>query len=157
MSVGTNAFVFAFAKSSSRGSGGSDDGGDKPKTSGNKKGDSGGMPVPCSPAVRVDNKRKDKDNNGGGRLIVPGSPVVTADGDIGNGNNGGGIDYNNEGGSNIKKFDPSKSVFSIGGTSNKVVEYRPGFNETFYNSTLLYCYAVTSGSCYNSSTGQILP
>ena len=67
---------------------------------------------------------------------------------------GGSSVYNNN---NMKKFDPSKSVFSIGGTSNKVVEYRPGFNETFYNSTLPYCYAVTSGSCYDSSSGQIIP
>ena len=146
-----------FAKSSGVDSGGGSDGGDRPKTSGNKKGDGGGMPVPGSPVVRVDNNHKDKDsNNGGGRLIVPGSPVVTADSGNSNGNyGGGGIGYNNEGGNNIKKFDPSKSLFSIGGTSNKIVEYKPGFNETFYNSTLPYCYAVTSGSCYDSSTGQV--
>ncbi len=58
---------------------------------------------------------------------------------------------------NIKKFDPSKSSFRIGGSDGKVVEYRPGFNETFYNSTLPYCFAVQSGSCYDSSTGHIIP
>jgi len=153
--VSSSVVADMFAKSSSGDSGGS--GGDKPKTSGNKKGDDGGMPVPGSPVVRVDNKHKDKDNNnGGGRLVVPGSPVVTADRDNGNGNDGGDIGYNNEGGNNIKKFDPSKSLFSIGGTSNKIVEYKPGFNETFYNSTLPYCYAVTSGSCYDSSTGHVI-
>jgi hypothetical protein len=139
-----------FAKSSGGDGGG---GGDKPKStssdSGDKKADGGGMPVPGSPVVRVDNKHKDKDSNNGGRLIVPGSPVVTAD----SGNGGGGSGYNND----IKKFDPSKSLFSIGGTSNKIIEYKPGFNETFYNSTLPYCYAVTSGSCYDSSTRQVLP
>ena len=143
-----------FAKSSSgdsssnKDSGGGNDGGDKPKTSENNKG-SDDMPVPGSPVVRVDNKHKDN-NNGGGSLVVPGSPVATAD--SGNGNDGGS--YSNDGNSNIKKFDPSKV---IGSTSNKIVEYKPRFNETFYNSTLPYSYAVTSGSCYNSSTGQIIP
>src|SRR5215217_5372762 len=128
--VSSSVVADMFAKSSSGDSGGSG-GGDKPKTSGNKKG-------------------------GGGGIVVPGSPVVTADRDNGNGNDGGDIGYNNEGGNNIKKFDPSKSLFSIGGTSNKIVEYKPGFNETFYNSTLPYCYAVTSGSCYDSSTGHVI-
>ena len=62
--------------------------------------------------------------------------------------------YNN---GNIKKFDTSKSSFRIGGSDGKVVQYRPGFNETFYNSTLPYCFAVQGGSCYNSATGQIIP
>jgi hypothetical protein len=143
--------VNTFAKSSGGDSSGGSDGGDKPKTSGNKKGDGGGMPVPGSPVVRVDNKHKDKDSNNGGRLIVPGSPVVTAD----SGSNDANSGYNND--NNIKKFDPSKSSFRIGGSDGKVVEYRPGFNETFYNSTLPYCFAVQSGSCYDSSTGHIIP
>ncbi len=45
---------------------------------------------------------------------------------------------------------------SSGGSDGKVVEHRPGFNETFYNSTLPYCFAVQSGSCYDSSTGHII-
>ena len=62
--------------------------------------------------------------------------------------------YNND---NIKKFDTSESSFRIGGSDGKVVEYMPGFNETFYNSTLPYCFAVLRGSCYDSSTGQVIP
>ena len=49
------------------------------------------------------------------------------------------------------RFDTSKSSFRIGGSDGKVVQYMPGFNETFYNSTLPYCFAVTSGTCYDSS------
>jgi hypothetical protein len=55
------------------------------------------------------------------------------------------------------RFYTSKSSFRIGGSDGKVVQYMPGFNETFYNSTLPYCFAVTSGSCYDSSTGQVIP
>lgn len=79
-------------------------------------------------------------------LGVPVSPVADSGGD----NTG----YNND---NIKKFDTSKSSFRIGGSDGKVVEYMPGFNETFYNSTLPYCFAVLRGSCYDSSTGQVIP
>ena len=144
-----------FAKSSdgdSGGSGSSSGGGDnKPKTAGHKKDDSGGgMIVPGSPVVSAD--EKDKDSNNGGHLIVPGSPVVAAD----NGNDGGNSGYNNDN-NDIKTFNPSKSSFSIGGSDGKVARYIPGFNETFYNSTLPYCFSVQSGSCYNSATGQITP
>jgi len=152
-----SVFANSFAKSSDGDSGGGDD---KPKTSNHRKGDDGGggMPVPGVPAVRADNKEKNNNkdsNNGGGRLIVPGSPVVTTD--IGNGNDNDGTGntaYNN---GNIKEFDTSKSPFRIGGSDGKVVQYVPGFNETFYNSTLPYCFAVQSGSCYNTATGQIMP
>ena len=53
-------------------------------------------------------------------------------------------------------FLPSIMSFRIDG-SKKIVEYMPGFNDTFYNSTLPYCYAVTSGSCYDNSSGQVIP
>ena len=141
-----------FAKSSDGDGGGSDSdsGADKPRTSGHKKDDGGHLAVPGSPAVLADNKPKHKDKDNGGGLIVPGSPVVTAD----SGSNDANSGYNDN---NIKKFDTSKSAFSIGGSDGKVVEYKPGFNETFYNSTLPYCFAVQSGSCYDSSTGQVIP
>jgi hypothetical protein len=151
----------AFAKSSGGDSGGSDGSGgnsgddsdNKPKTSGHKKGDSdgGGMPVPGVPVVTADNKHKDKERNGaGGRgPPVPGLPVVTSDGNDGDNRDG----YNNR---NIKSFDTSKSSFRISGSGSRIVQYMPGFNETFYNSTLPYCFAVTSGSCYDSSTGQVV-
>ena len=72
------------------------------------------------------------------------------------GDNHDGYDssYNN---GKMKKFDTSKSSFRIGDDHRKIVEYVPGFNETFYNSTLPYCFAVQSGSCYDSSTCQIIP
>ena len=76
---------------------------------------------------------------------------MTAD----SGSNDANSGYNND--NNIKKFDTSKSSFRIDGSDGKVVQYKPGFNETFYNSTLPYCFAVPSGSCYNSATGQITP
>lgn len=79
-------------------------------------------------------------------LGVPVPPAADSGGD----NTG----YNN---GNIKKFDTSKSSFRIGGSDGKVVEYMPGFNETFYNSTLPYCFAILRGSCYDSSTGQVIP
>ena len=122
-----------------------------------KKDDGGGnhLAAPCSPVVVAKNKHKQQKNDGGnGDLAAPGSPVVTADsgnGDDGSSNSGG---YNN---GNIKKFDISKSSFRISGSDGKVVEYGPGFNETFYNSALPYCYAVTSGSCYDSFSGRITP
>jgi hypothetical protein len=151
--VAPNAFA---AKSSDEDSGGSDD---KPKStsdaSGHKtKGDSsnepkhGGLPVPGMPVTGVDrHKDKDEDRDSGGGLPVPGILAhMRTDGDDGS-------EYNNN---NIKKFDTSKSIFRSAGSSHgsKVIEYMPGFNETFYNSTLPYCYAVISGSCYDSSTGQ---
>jgi len=148
-----SVIVNSFAKSSDGDSGnsGGSDNNDKPKISGHKKVDNGGVPVPGLPAPkRVDNKNKDS-NNGGG-LIVPGSPAVTADG---GGSNDGNTGYNND--NNIKTFDTSKSSFRIGGSDGQVVKYKPGFNETFYNSTLPYCYAVTTGTCYDSSTGHIIP
>jgi hypothetical protein len=70
----------------------------------------------------------------------------------GDNHDGDGSNYNND---KLKKFDTSKSSFHIGDGHRKIVEYMPGFNETFYNSTLPYCFAVTSGSCYDSSTGQV--
>ena len=97
----------------------------------------------------------DKDNNNGDGIRHGGIPVLgvpvppAADGDGGD-NNG----YNND---NIKTFDTSKSSFRISGSDGQVVKYKPGFNETFYNSTLPYCYAVTTGTCYDSSTGHIIP
>ena len=57
----------------------------------------------------------------------------------------------------ISKDSIHQSSFRIGGSSGKVIEYKLGFNETFYNSTLPCCFAVTSGSCYDSSTGKIMP
>ncbi|MFL6378127.1 MAG: hypothetical protein ACJ71G_01225 [Nitrososphaeraceae archaeon] len=103
------------------------------------------------PVVTADNKHKDKERNGaGGRgPPVPGLPVVTSDGNDGDNRDG----YNNR---NIKSFDTSKSSFRISGSGSRIVQYMPGFNETFYNSTLPYCFAVTSGSCYDSSTGQVV-
>jgi hypothetical protein len=95
------------------------------------------MPVPGLPLPKgVDNKHKDS-NSGG--LIVPGLPVVRSDGN--DHDDGGGSSYNN---GNIKKFDTSKSSFRISGSGSEIVQYMPGFNETFYNSTLPYCFALQS-------------
>jgi hypothetical protein len=147
-----------FAKSSDGDSGGGSGNDDKPKTSGYKKGDdggSGGMPVPGVPVVRADDKHRDKDSKGGtGGFPVPGVPAVRAGGSDDDNGGSGGV-YNNN---NIKKFDTSKSILrSAGSHGSKIIEYTPGFNETFYNSTLPYCYAVTAGTCYDSSTGHIIP
>ena len=143
-----SVFANTFAKSSSGDSRGND-------KSGHKKDDGGShLAAPGSPVVVAKNKHKEQknDDNTGG-LAAPGSPVAVAD--SGNGNDGGS---NNGGyGGHIKKFDTSKSSFRIGGSNGKVVQYMPGFNETFYNSTLPYCFAVLRGSCYDSSTGQIIP
>jgi hypothetical protein len=150
LSVGANGFAKSSGGDSS--SGGDGGGNDKPKTLEHKKGDDGGgMPVPGVPAVRVDNKHKDKDSNGGGP-IVPGLPAVPFNGD--DNHDDGSSGYNN---GNIKKFDTSKSSFRIGGSNGKVVEYMPGFNETFYNSTLPYCFAVTTGACYDNMNNRVLP
>jgi hypothetical protein len=94
--------------------------------------------------VRSDKKQQDNNNNNDdGGLRPPGVPVIQND------DNGDGS-YNDN---NIKKFDTSKSIFrSAGsGSSSKIIEYMPGFNDTSYNSTLPYCFAVTSGSCYDTN------
>jgi hypothetical protein len=107
------------------------------------------QPAPGVPAALADDKHKDKDSGGhNGGFPVPGLPAPRQADDSSNGG------YDN---GNIKQFDTSKSSFRIGGSNSKVVEFRPGFNETFYNSTLPYCFAVPSGSCYNTATGQIIP
>jgi hypothetical protein len=77
-------------------------------------------------------------------------PAVAA----GDGENGGDSSYNN---ANIKKFDTSKSPLRIAGSNDRMVTFKPGFNETFYNSTLPYCFAVKTGACYDSTTGQVVP
>jgi len=147
--------VNSFAKSSDGDSGnsGGSDSDDKPKTSGPKKGDSGGVPVPGLPAPKmVENKNKERDGSGNGGFPVPGLPAPKQA-------NGGNDDISNSAydNGNVKQFDTSKSSFRIGGSDGQVVKYKPGFNETFYNSTLPYCYAVTTGTCYDSSTGHIIP
>jgi hypothetical protein len=90
-------------------------------------------------------KHKQQNGDGGGLPV----PTVRMDGD----DDGGGYNDNN-----IKKFDTSKSLFhSSGSHSSKIIEYMPGFNDTFYNSTLPYCFAVTSGSCYDTSSNSVIP
>jgi hypothetical protein len=77
----------------------------------------------------------------------PGLPVVT-----GNDND----NYNDNG--ITKKFDTSNSPFSmVGGKGRQIIQYMPGFNETFYNSTLPYCYAVKTGACYDNMNNRIIP
>jgi hypothetical protein len=143
LSVVANAFAKPSGGDGDSG-GGADD--DKPKSashnSGHKKGDSG-LPPPGVPVVRSDKKQHDND----GGLSPPGVPAVRTDGD----DDGGGYSNNN-----IKKFDTSKSLFRSSGTS-KIIQYKPGFNDTFFNSTLPYCYAVTTGSCYDTNTQQVIP
>jgi hypothetical protein len=140
-------FANAFAESS----GGDSGGGDKSKSasdaSGHKTGDSnkskhGGLPVPGILAPRVDkHKQKQSGRDGGSSLPVPGLPAVRTDSDDGG--------YNDN--DNIKKFDTTKSIFrsSDSSHSSKIIEYMPGFNDMFYNSTLPYCFAVTTGACYD--------
>ncbi|HJT48628.1 MAG TPA: hypothetical protein VJ729_10650 [Nitrososphaeraceae archaeon] len=131
-----------------------DGGGDKPKTSAYKEDEGSGnhLVAPGSPVEVAKDKHKQQNNDGSnGGLIAPGVPVPPA---ANGGGDNSGWGYNN---GNIKNFDTSKSSFRIGGSDGKIVQYKPGFNETFYNSTLPYCFAVQSGSCYNSATGQITP
>jgi len=150
-----SVIVNSFAKSSDGDSGnsGGSDSNDKPKTSGHKKGEGGGIPVPGLPAPKkVDNKNKERDGSGNGGFPEPGLPAPKqAD--------GGNVDISNSGydNGNVKQFDTSKSPFRITGSDGQVVKYKPGFNETFYNSTLPYCFAIQSGSCYDSSTGHVIP
>jgi hypothetical protein len=105
-----------------------------------------GLPPPGVPVVRSD--KQHHHNNNGGSPPPPGVPVIR--------NHGGDGGYNND---NIKKFDTSKSLFrsSDSGSSSKIIEYIPGFNDTFFNSTLPYCFAVTSGSCYDTSRHSVIP
>jgi hypothetical protein len=103
-------------------------------------------PPPGVPIVRSD--KKHHDNNDGGVLPPPGVPIIQND------DNGGGS-YNSN---NIKKFDTSKSIFNSSDShSSKIIEYMPGFNDTFYNSTLPYCFAVTTGACYDNMNNRVLP
>ena len=78
-----------------------------------KKDDGGGnhLAAPCSPVVVAKNKHKQQKNDGG------------------NGGSSNSGCYNN---GYIKMFDTSKSSFRNSGSDGKVVEYGPGFNETFY-------------------------
>jgi hypothetical protein len=75
--------------------------------------------------------------------LLPGSPVVKS--------NGG--EYNN----NIKKMDTKHSLIHGAFGKYKTMEFQPGFNSTFYNATLPYCFAVTTGACYDSFTGTVIP
>jgi hypothetical protein len=81
--------------------------------------------------------------------IVAGVPApVAAD----HGGSSGGYNDNN-----LKTFYTSKSPLRIAGSNDKMVTFKPGFNETFFNSTLPYCFAVKTGACYDSTTGQVVP
>jgi hypothetical protein len=41
--------------------------------------------------------------------------------------------------------------------NTKTIEFQLGYNVTFYNATMPYCFAVTTGACYDSSTGKVIP
>jgi hypothetical protein len=91
------------------------------------------QPAPRVPAALAGDKHKDKGSGGrNGGFPVPGLPAPRQADDSSNGG------YDN---GNIKQFDTSKSSFRIGGSNSKVVEFRPGFNETFlqFNTAILLC------------------
>ena len=54
-------------------------------------------------------------------------------------------------------MDTSHSLVQSVFGKHKTVEFQPGYNATFYNATMPYCFAVTTGACYDSSTGMVIP
>jgi hypothetical protein len=93
--------------------------------------DNEGMPVPGVPVVPSDKKQdhnNGNDNNNGHGPPVPGLSAVKS--------NGGSSEYN----TNVQKTDTRNSlVHSVFG-KHKTTEFQSGYNSTFYNATMPYCF-----------------